>query len=839
MNSIKKQIHESMLREQIEQYVKLFPRFSLYAETLASVLRAASKKYAPLAIVQARPKEISSFAEKILRKDRYKDPVNEITDLCGARVIAHTLDEVKAMCDFIKSNFEIDKANSLEYEQRLKPTEFGYRSVHYIVQFKKGVFPNKEVNVKIPYEVLGLKAEIQVRTTLEHAWADYNHDLSYKGAFKIPQKWERELAGLAASLEAADLTFSRIHADLQNYASSYSSYMSEDEIRDEIELLEIILGFDCENIELAHRIGKLAIVLGDWQKAIDTLKRHEGSGYSPLMRDLGIAYCKKNKDDPKSQEYLDGLKYLKDVCELPNRDIDALCSLAGAYRRGENEKDALERYRQAFEIDPTNPYPLGNYLEMEIQRSKDMSQLEVASPLIKAAIKRCSNQADVGMNLPWAFYDMGKFYLLLQKPYLSLASYCKAIQISPKDWMLQTSLDSIDRLSEISSQIVGYEWVRRILLVGIAAKFPTGDCGIAALEQLRKLHSTKRAPIKSPVVIVVGGCDSTVQQKMQTYRSLILGSFKEFKGTVISGGTSAGIAGLVGELQQKYSIAVRTIGYIPKRAATEKLIDKRYSEIRQTAGEDFSPMEAIQYWIDLIASGIKPSDVRVIGINGGAISAFEYRFALALGARVAIVQDSGRAAADLFNDNDWISSEGLIQVPNDTGTIDEFIGHGSNKLEPGIRETIAKAIHANYRAIQISEGCSQDPSLKKWGDLLDYLKESNRQQADYIAEQLHQIGCVICKVDREVALMKFTVEEIEHMAEKEHARWNIERLLGGWKWGATKDVTKKISPYLVPYDELSEDVKEWDRVAVRKIPEFLSNSGFEVRRLDTENEGLT
>jgi len=45
--------------------------------------------------------------------------------------------------------------------QRLKPTEFGYRSVHYVVQFKEGIFPNKDIPIKIPKELFGLKAEIK------------------------------------------------------------------------------------------------------------------------------------------------------------------------------------------------------------------------------------------------------------------------------------------------------------------------------------------------------------------------------------------------------------------------------------------------------------------------------------------------------------------------------------------------------------------------------------------------------------------------------------------------------------------------------------------------------
>jgi hypothetical protein len=77
--------------------------------------------------------------------------------------------------------------------------------------------------------------------------------------------------------------------------------------------------------------------------------------------------------------------------------------------------------------------------------------------------------------------------------------------------------------------------------------------------------------------------------------------------------------------------------------------------------------------------------------------------------------------------------------------------------------------------------------------------------------------------------MTFTNAEVEILAEMEHARWNVERLLGGWKLG-DKDITKKISPYLVPWSELPENVKECDRDAIREIPRFLSEVNIEVYR---------
>ncbi|GAI58814.1 unnamed protein product, partial [marine sediment metagenome] len=237
-----------------------------------------------------------------------------------------------AICEFIERYFDIDWDNTIDLSQRLKPTEFGYRSIHYIVKFKPGVFPTKDIDVEIPEEVFDLKAEVQVRTVLEHAWADTAHLMSYKGAFRIPDKWERELAGVAAVLEGADSSFARIQAGLQRYAASYGAYMTEEQMRDEIDNLEIILEHDPGNAELAARIGKLAITLGDWQKAIDVLSKYVDSEYQPVLRELGIAMCKLHKANPDTPEYRQGQKYLEAASMPPNRDSDAIASLAGTWK---------------------------------------------------------------------------------------------------------------------------------------------------------------------------------------------------------------------------------------------------------------------------------------------------------------------------------------------------------------------------------------------------------------------------------------------------------------------------------------------------------------------------
>jgi hypothetical protein len=67
----------------------------------------------------------------------------------------------------------------------------------------------------------------------------------------------------------------------------------------------------------------------------------------------------------------------------------------------------------------------------------------------------------------------------------------------------------------------------------------------------------------------------------------------------------------------------------------------------------------------MTACGISPGQVKLIGINGGKISAFEYRLALMLGARVAVIESSGREAACLFKDPFWRNAKNLQRLSDD------------------------------------------------------------------------------------------------------------------------------------------------------------------------------
>ncbi len=146
-------------------------------------------------------------------------------------------------------------------------------------------------------------------------------------------------------------------------------------------------------------------------------------------------------------------------------------------------------------------------------------------------------------------------------------------------------------------------------------------------------------------------------------------------------------------------------------------------------------------------------------------------------------------------------------------------------------EAIAQAIHGDYQNTQRDIAHSDGPSTVEWDKLPNPFKVSNRQQAEHILKKLNRIGCTVHKAtDTDIRIMTFTGDEVEIMAEMEHQRWYAERLLAGWVFGERRDTAKKTSPYLVPYPELPDDVRELDRQMVRNLPVLLAKIGLEIHR---------
>lgn len=451
--------------KQVAEYTAVEPRYELLATVLESILKQAAISRAPMAIVQSRAKAVSSFAGKITRKP-LKDPVREFTDLCGVRVITHMPSEVEKLSYFIEQHFEIDQVNSVDISKHRKPAEFGYRSVHYIVQLKRGVFPTPEIGVATdsedlyPTEKCPMKAEIQVRTLLEHAWADFNHDRVYKCPFEVPRELMHEVAGVAAILEHADRTFERIQHHLSDYEANYSAYMTREQILQSIEQEEKIFCYDPHNRQIALKIAMMAIELEHWPKAITVLTPFRDTNDVAILRTLGLSLCKAYKKNPSGELFLEGQRLLE--LARAEKDVDAIASLAGSYKDIDPDK-AHALYKEAYDIDPSDPYPLMNYLLYEVANSNSIAIIAILKPVIESAIEKCQRQVEVGVNLPWAHYTMAFFYLLQNQTEACLDAYTRAIAASNADWMVETSFKTLEQLQGISPKLSAHASAQALL----------------------------------------------------------------------------------------------------------------------------------------------------------------------------------------------------------------------------------------------------------------------------------------------------------------------------------------------------------------------------------------
>lgn len=847
-------------KEQINKYIIERSHYEKYAAVLSELLKRACKLYTPLAIVQARAKTITSFAEKAARKAyKYRDPVHQITDLCGARVVTQTQDEVKDICKFIEANFAVDEANSLDTRARMKETEFGYLSFHYVVQMKR----RELLGVPIPIEEIGeRKAEIQVRTLLQHAWADITHDRLYKEEIKIPRNFYRDGAILAAELEDADGAFGRFIHGLDAYTGNYAAYMSKDKMLEEMEILRLIMRNkpeekskpeDDDNPGIALRIAKIAKASGDYETVVKELKPYAktpGLFENEITMELGYGLCRKYENNSKSTQFREGQSRLEEVTErvaevargtgpgsrqAKKLSATAFSYLAWTYSITGPENKARDKYHQAMAHEPSDPYHLASLLEYEVYCTHNRDFLAAMKPALLEAISACRAHADMGIELPRAFFTMGKLYLLMEEPYESLTNYVKGVQLCltenacVSDDVFDTEMEFLQRINTAREMPQEHEWVKECLLLGKSVK----TCNGGVSNDIKAL-ALRRKKFKKPVLIIAGGTDTAVKEEMAAYRAYLEAALADFDGTVISGGTTAGIPGIVGEITEKLRIEgakkYTAIGYISRYLPNDAPKDERYDELEITEGKTLSPLEPLQNWKDLLTAGVQPPEVRLLGINGGRIAALEYRLAMALGATVGVIDFSGRAVSDLLFAPDWSGSPNLMQIPKDIMSIRAFVNPGKSQLSPEIIGAIARSIHKQYR--KDNKHKTTDPAMQPYDKLSKVLKDSNLQQATYAEQILKQVGFGIRQPSGKIRLQRFTREQVEKMAEMEHGRWNVERLKAGWKYGPVRDVANNISPFLTPWKNLPEDVKEYDRKAIKDWPVIFQDAGLEIYKLE-------
>ncbi|CAN5765951.1 hypothetical protein BH09MYX1_BH09MYX1_31760 [soil metagenome] len=209
---------DSRLRALLESFDALAPTLDARAEALRHELaRALSAENLKIHSVTARTKARPSLEKKLARPDRSYAALWDVTDLVGLRVVTYFEDDVDRVGTLIERLLPVALEHSIDKRKVSDPSAFGYRSLHYVCRFGAAS--------ELPHEAC---FEIQVRTVLEHAWAEIEHDLGYKSPEVVPLPVRRRLHRIASLLELADEEFVGIRTSLDAYASSLPRRMEEE-----------------------------------------------------------------------------------------------------------------------------------------------------------------------------------------------------------------------------------------------------------------------------------------------------------------------------------------------------------------------------------------------------------------------------------------------------------------------------------------------------------------------------------------------------------------------------------------------------------------------------------
>ncbi|MBN2576063.1 MAG: hypothetical protein JXP73_15985 [Deltaproteobacteria bacterium] len=839
----------------IEAYAREYPCYEKYADVLERVLKAACRASFPEAMVQARAKSVSSFAEKVARRW----PDHEFTDLCGARVIVQTTDQVRGVREFIDDNFKIHEADDKEI--RLGSDRFGYRDMHYIVQLPPG--RNLGISQQERKEIGERKAEIQVRTWVQHAWADTLHDRMYKGKLEASPPMVRTGNLLAALMEEGDRVFCRLANDLDGMIANYTAHAPRAEVLKQIGIQRLILANELEDKKkpgLALGLARLLAGAGDHKGIVTVLEpylRTRDPLRCELLLQLGQSLCAVHRANPESRPYALGVRCLEEVrgmCEArpvpfaPNlRMRDSLharvfSSLGWALDGIDSQRGkAGECYRRAHEHEPGNPYHLANMLGKDVVFPYSANLPCSMRPALRAGLDTCLGHVAAGIELPQSAFTAGRLALLLDeeqpgKP--DEAHYAKrALQYYARGIhhvLAGTHCAPADAIKREREWLNGlHDKDKPIPLQHV----PANDLLVLA-EMIRKGTRPARAQAKSvrpvlakiagPVLIVAGGAENIDAKVLRQVRPHLAKALEDFCGTVIAGGTREGIPGCVGdvaeELRRRHKKLFHLVGYqpdlLPKKATRHDGYDDPVA-----IGTDFTAEQLIQTWWDILAGGIHPREVMLLGFGGGPLSALDYRLALGLGAQVGVVRGTGESVDTILANPIWSELPNLLPLPLDAATWRAFV-LPAKRARYSV-EGMAEEIHCRY--LKDKQG-DLPANMQPWKKLNEDLRNSNRQQASYMVRILETEGFRVGKPTGKTApVTKFTPSEIERMAELEHGRWVVERLANGWRLGP-RDDKRKLHLALVPWKELPEETRNYDRNAVRAFPEVLAVQGLVITR---------
>jgi putative GTP pyrophosphokinase len=181
-----------------DAYAERYPRLRCVAELLAKALHDALDTRPRVDQIAVRVKSLDRILEKS-RRMGYANPLEEVLDQIGARVVVYYESDVEPTAQAILGCFRLHQQHVYEAPD---PRTFGYQGKHFICYLPMEIHAGAQSPVDF--------FELQVSTLFQHAWAEAEHELGYKAETPLEYEDKRKIAWAAAQAWGADTIFDEI-----------------------------------------------------------------------------------------------------------------------------------------------------------------------------------------------------------------------------------------------------------------------------------------------------------------------------------------------------------------------------------------------------------------------------------------------------------------------------------------------------------------------------------------------------------------------------------------------------------------------------------------------------
>ena len=393
----------------IPEKEKIFNLYNSYIPMFEIIKENIYKKLSSTIVLSSQPtykkriKSFKSYYSKIIRlkSDEFDNSSSLIclTDMIGIRIICTFLEDVTIVKEQIQKNFDVKEIEIKGESQSFK--EFGYESVHVLISVPNDCLPEQKMFDENGNELIipqNLVCEIQIRTILQDAWAEVEHELIYKSEFTpFDMPLKRKLASMNASLSLADIIFQEIR-DYQKKLQTEmnerhrSFYEKADELTNEnvsvqpekenkIPRLNQFIRGTIDDMLLeairCHNKGDLDRAIYIYSQIVEAKPAPNNVVLSVIYKHRGMAYFTKN-------DYENALQDFKTSCALDPKNFRSFYYQGIVYSIQKKYDKAVEQFSTSLEI---NEYQSHAYLRRasayyELAQYEDaMSDLENARKL--------------------------------------------------------------------------------------------------------------------------------------------------------------------------------------------------------------------------------------------------------------------------------------------------------------------------------------------------------------------------------------------------------------------------------------------------------------------------